>query len=78
MARVNTPEVIVDISDNTERTVEFTLNKEQVYDALFTWMRLNGIDIPSKVKSDYNICVTASNYSPDPELKITFTYKHNL
>ena len=67
MAKVQIVDTIK-VYDSTERTVTIKLTQEQMYDAFFTWMRLNNVKLPSQEPSDYNITYNInvlgnSNYS---------------
>jgi len=77
MARVNTPEVLVDIVDTSERVVTFTLNKDQIYEALFTWLRLKGIKIPSQSIDDYELRFLSWNNDMN-KVEVKFFYKQKL
>ena len=62
MAKVQIVDTI-EVKDSTERTVTIQLNEAQIHDALFTWMRLNNVKLPSQELSDYNIQVHCESYT---------------
>ncbi len=57
MAKIHEAEAYVQVEDNTERTISFELSESQVIDALFTWMRLHNLVLPSQDPGDYDINV---------------------
>ena len=45
------------LHDITTRNVTIELDEAQLYDALFTWLRLNNVPLPSQSPVDYHITV---------------------
>ena len=54
MAKIHDHDPVVDVIDTTERVVNIRMNGKQVKTALFIWLRLQGIKLPSQNQDDYN------------------------
>ncbi len=63
------------LHDRTTRNVTIELDEAQLYDALFTWLRLNNVPLPSQAPVDYVITVdtrgSSSGYSRYAKLEYT-------
>ncbi len=78
MAKVHEIKLEVNIHSAAERVITIYLTREQYKDALMTWLRLQGIDLPSQDITDYNICHSSSPYDKQGTRTITLIYKQKL
>ncbi len=55
MARIHEIQPEVEIHNNAERVIDIRMTQAQVEDALITWLRLKGVDLPSQDIKTYSI-----------------------
>ena len=56
------PEIVASTTETTERLFTVSMTQEQLYDAIFTWLRIKGVTLPSKNTKQYVIDISTGGY----------------